>query len=862
MFPGRLYRERGVVLIVVLLIAFAFAILGFTVLRSSINSLEASEQFEYTYQADLTAEGGINRAALAVRDREEPHGGYLDPAFALSSTEDDLRVALLEAGFTQDVQLNSFPITFESTAYTFDTQVSTYSPDTNVIPGDRDNSEIRYLDDQTFTEDYPAYEYAPVQSTGNLRIYGVGEVQDINSDMSALSFLQGKFPTVQWNFDVREDGVREPSRLGPYPYIETQHPYQQDKSKAWVVSYLNDPNHPNRDITGIRLMANPNEVEITAGDLLHLAPWDEAAGRFDPPAQTLGPYFNGPATVFSNNFGSKTIGLLLQSDINGPNGFGFRVSGVRYDFTSDFFEGYYETPHPYDKLVQPADPVNWNIQTVYAPYQDQPGFAPGLQQMRIRFDENFSLDPLDHLYLFNTTISNPLLPVEDYWAGNPLPADGWSPIISRNNLIIDPARDQPLGFIIILGRPLGAGDTDGNPDYGYKVVEMEYTDEYNQWIGEDDVVMETSHHVFNGRTDEPIIMPIGLLGVPPNLTFLPEPLAGYQTIYRPAVPDTDNISGQGTISRWWAVFEEGSDLFVDPATGPANDDFISLYTPGNFLVPGFNLIYFVNELSSNGGLIGNGQYFNVLDLSGFVANCGTAPYLQIHYFADPDDWHAPEPENWGFTVAEVGYETPDGSDDDTSRPTIRSEANYPANTSYPSYGPLPVQNAEWWYSNPNAIAIGMHFDRVAFDMDPGDRIEIYDEMGILRATVLSTSVRSRPEAGGPQNPDDPNPGTENPGGPGAGGPFIPDSLVARTVVDLDQTYGWVVIKGTTARLKLIGDGDDNEGYAGFEVNYCGYVNGDITEIQNYVTEFEQLQHGELYDRFSEPMSGFGPIGTE
>jgi hypothetical protein len=158
--------------------------------------------------------------------------------------------------------------------------------------------------------------------------------------------------------------------------------------------------------------------------------------------------------------------------------------------------------------------------------------------------------------------------------------------------------------------------------------------------------------------------------------------------------------------------------------------------------------------------------------------------------------------------------------------------------------------------------VGLHFDRYNFDIEPGDRLEIYDDMGVLIATLLSDSISGGPEAGGPFNPDQPTGGPQPGLGPGVGGPKVPDGTVASTIVDLNATYGWVLVPGTTARVRLVGDGDDNEGYKGFEIDHCAYVNGDLTEIHNYVNEYAQVAYDQYYDRSAEPLERFRSLGVE
>ena len=173
-----------------------------------------------------------------------------------------------------------------------------------------------------------------------------------------------------------------------------------------------------------------------------------------------------------------------------------------------------------------------------------------------------------------------------------------------------------------------------------------------------------------------------------------------------------------------------------------------------------------------------------------------------------------------------------------------------------------MQSPEWWYSNANALVIGLHFDRFNWNLDPGDYLEIYDGTGVLIATLGSQSATGGPTGGGPSNPNTPTGGQQPGHGPGGGGPTNLGVSSSSTFVDLNATYGWVLVPGTTAQIKLIGDGSDNQGYSGFEIDHCAYVNGDITQIHDYATEYAQVAYGQYYDRTAEPIKKFRQLGVE
>jgi hypothetical protein len=850
--------ERGVALIVVLIIASVFAVLAYTALAVSIKSLENTDTHRNIIASRQTAESAVNDAAyrLLVDPDSGDAPGYIDPAYAKSVAENNLKAALIDASFSTPFQTDSSPTTFEHMAYTTDTSLSTASPDTDVVPGNRDNATYSYLDDTTFSQNYPAYEFAPVRNTGDMTIYGAGEVRKPEGDQTLFSFVRGDYPNVQWNYDMREAGVTEPSRLGPYPLIQTQHPYGNNESRNWAVTYMNDPAHTGRHLTGIALIANNNEVQIDAGDSLFVTPWIEANKRFQlPPAETFTGYTNGATQVFTNFYDTSTLALYFQSDANPPTpgmDYGFNISGVRYKFDSDHTPVFYETPHPYDDIIQQTDALNLNMQVIYAPYQAESSSAEVFtQQMTIQFDPQGSLDAGDRLFLFNASDPSAATNVAMYTSANFPPPGGYSPAIFR----IDP--NLPLGFIILMDRA-GSGDTDGTLNYGYKVMGMEYTNINRDWARVENPIMQSPHNLYLGATSAPFNIPaLGMSFTPP----IGLNLAGFQTIYKPAVPDKSAPNGQGSVDAWFVSFSDACDMTA--SSGLANSDYIRLTTPGNSLVGGFDTIYFVHPNGSHGFQIGaDPQYFDIVELKNYIVDCGTADLLEIEFMSDSNDAYEPTLQNFGYLVAQIGYTTSNGLEDDRTPPTIRSDMNFPKNTSYPSFGSAPDQSPEWWYSNPTALIVGLHFDRTTFDLDPGDRIEIYDETGALIASVLSDSISGGPDSGGPINPDQPGGGSQPGQGPGAGGPFVPDGTVANTIVDLNATYGWVLIPGKTARIRFVGDGDNNEGYTGFEIDHCGFVDGDITQIHNYANEYAAVAYDKYYDRSAEPLERFRTLGSE
>jgi hypothetical protein len=867
--------ERGGVLITVLIIATIFAVLAYITLQVSLQSLQTTDTHSGMQSARLAAESGIDYAASRLREDTGlgtgPEPSYLpDYNISIAGDEDFLRTELIDAGITAGRDMGTFPqTTYERTAYNVDYEsgVSTYLGESSVIPGDREDAEYNYIDDFTFSEDYPAYEFQPVKNTGDLVVYGVGEVIEPESEITLFSYLRAQYPNIQWTFDWRETGVTEPSRIGPYPYIETEHPYVPNAARAWVVSYQQDPLHPNRNINNIRLMAEPGEVQISPGDVLSIYEWDKD-NRIFQYAEDHSNFTNGSNRVFTSTLDSTAIALYLMSDsvppISGLD-YGFRVSGVRYGFDYDDYQIAYETPHPYDSIVPQFGYPDLNIQVVYSPFQAQPATPEfSAQQMRIQFDENFSLDGADSLFLYNASDPAPIAPQIIDNGLNPLPLDGYSMIIDR----VDP--NLPLGFILVLNRATDF-DTDGNPDYGYKIKAIEYVDKYGDWVRDENVPIESPHADFLGPNDVPYNFTAHLpLPLPPVL-----PYAGYQTVYRPFCPNTDDPSGMGTVDSWSICFVEGVSLNV--ISGASNDDYIRIATPGIPIpmVAPYDEVYFVEEDSALGGLIYDPlnpppatdyQYrdvdlLNEPDFQLFLSPL--ASYATVEFHSDTVDQYENE-DNFGYRLAVLAYTTSDGNDDDDTPPTVRTDVNFPSNRDYPAYGDGPLTHAEWWYSDddtdPEALLVGLHFDRFQYDLDPGDRIEVYDVDGLLIATLTAASIKSGPSLGDPDNPDLPSGGEQGDQGPGAGGPTIPSGEQFDTFVDLDDTFGWVLVPGRTAQVKLVGDGDDNEGYAGFEVDHCAFINGDLDELRNYVEDYAQLAYGRYYDRTSDVMNAFRTLG--
>ena len=466
-----------------------------------------------------------------------------------------------------------------------------------------------------------------------MTVFGVGQVDDPKGDNSMFSFVRGDYPNVVVNYQERESGVMEPSQLGPYPLIETEHPYQTNKTRAWSVTYMNDPANPGRNITGLRLKANPNEVQIDSGDQLMISGWLENQKRYQNlaeilPANILSNYTNGVNTVFSQPLPTTTIGLFFSTGPTTPTpgmDFGFRVSGVRYDFDSDTYPVYFETPHPYDTIIGATDPADLNIQVIYSPYQASPGdpgfFQPadddsirqqilarsGRQPVCFQFQRPRLGCPCSRLHGCVAASSGRSACYYKIGSGtasglsaSPVPALGGRQR-RHSELRLQSQRDAICRWA---GRH-AVGSQSDDPKHAQPVPRANIKS-YNL----------------------PGSMPFGALG---GLS-----LAAYQTIYEPAVPDKDDPTGLGSVDDWSVSFTDSSDLTA--TSGASNNDVIRLTTSGNPLVAGLDQIYFVNPGGAFGPLIGTDpHYFDVADLQNYVAHCGTADKLEIEFDSDNVD---------------------------------------------------------------------------------------------------------------------------------------------------------------------------------------------------------------------------------
>jgi hypothetical protein len=73
------------------------------------------------------------------------------------------------------------------------------------------------------------------------------------------------------------------------------------------------------------------------------------------------------------------------------------------------------------------------------------------------------------------------------------------------------------------------------------------------------------------------------------------------------------------------------------------------------------------------------------------------------------------------------------------------------------------------------------------------------------------------------------------------------------------TKGWVLIPGESAHIVLYGDGDDNEGYTGFEVDRTAWWSGIV--YYDTLGPFEKIDglEEDVADYFITRSSEFTPI---
>lgn len=809
-------KQKGVVMVVVLIIALAVAIFSYSVLITSLESMERSDVQDYRIKAEALAEGAVQEAAFALKENPEyidlPENQGILPERAGGYPDSEIKKALISNEDTWVDLWDDFPgqtvraakVEHELTSYNY--------PDLYYIWGDTDEATLEFVDEYEYKRHFYDYHYNPYEQQSDIFISAGAEVDDRINDL-VFSFGTKLYPADVTRFQARTNDAWERNENDVLPaYFETEHDsYDLDSERLWTITYDYDPAHPGRDISRIDLIADPGEFSLgSVGDTISIAGWNGVS--FDPFVPIPPNYWDGPenaVTFMSDGIPSTTLRIRLKTDsipdlIPGWN-YGFKVGGVRYFFDSEQYPIYYETPHPYDHLgaTLPFDP---RVQVIYAPFQfDSTDPLASNQVMWITFDWKFFLENGDSLMVINLAANNIAGGILADWtlgdgAGVTLQAQ-------RQNT------DVPLAIALLF---TSDGDNISSTDnYGYKINKLEYTDRYSDRVLVNDPIMQTPHLGSLGSFDNP---------------FDPAEYMKYNTIHQPNVP------GGGTLNGWAVHFDEGCDLF---AFDNLDGDYIRITTPGydpfsGGVIP--DVHYFVNPAGLDGWRIGDPMWPNyhaIAVLADFDYDCGLAPFLEIYCHINDVGGYANVAENWGFRANHLFLSVSNASEIVDISPHVAAAVAIRPGEGYTNFGSDIDSRGEWWITEKNAEAIGVHINLETFDLDPGDYLVFFDKDGneIGRVTRFSYDPEY-PEGSGP-DPSDPIGSGPDPGDPYGSGPDDGDlSGYGKGTINLNETKGWVIVPGEAAHIVLYGDTDDNEGYEGFEIDrtawWSGFVNYDST----------------------------------
>ncbi len=810
--------QRGTVMVAVLIIALAVAIFSYSLLISSLDSLERSDVQDYRVKAKMISEGGLEESAFAIKQTPDyiilPDNPNILPAWAGGKTDEEIKNELVSDSNTWQESVDALPDQSYRAAYS-EYQLSTYeSPDLYFIWGDTDNATIEYQDEYTYRRHFFDYHYNPYDQESDIIVGASGEVDSAEGN-KVFSFGTRSYPSTITRFQTRANSAREQNELDPEPpYFQSEHnSYDTDLTpRYWTVSYDFDPDHPGRDIDRIDLIATPGEVSIgSGGDFIWSTGWNGV--MFDPPSGGPPNFRNGPYTNATNllteNIDSTTIRVGFRTDdIIDPAGldYGYKLYGIRYFYNSDVYPARYETSHPYDNMPDTmADPA---VQAVYSPYQAVPGSIGATAQMlRIKFDWRFFLEAGDTLEVWNLAGAPP------YAIATLTGSSGAGQVFQATR------EDDTLPLAIGLFLYSDGDNFSSTNNYGYLVEEMEYTNEEGIWVTASAPYIETPHLGNLGTNEDP---------------FDPDERLKYNYIYQPDVP------GGGTLDHWEVHFDEACDLY---ATGPGDNDVIRITTPGYSPAGlGFGDVhYFVNPSNPN---FGSPAYHSINLLKGLVYDCGKAPYMEIYCSIDAVDDYMPVTQNWGYRALAVSYSATDANDLVKGPPTIAAAVSRKPGEGYVNFGAGPDSRAEWWITEKEVETIGIHIDLDTFDLDLGDYLAIFDENANLVGTITARSYRSEgPDGTGPYDDD-----------PGASGPDDQDADANppentpgydEGTINLNETRGWVLVPGESAHIILVGDGDDNEGHYGFQVDRTAWWSGVVTYAS--LGEFEKLENKDVAD---------------
>ena len=571
-----------------------------------------------------------------------------------------------------------------------------------------------------------------------------------------------------------------------------------------------------------------------------------------------------PTNTIKVNFQTDTV----DDSTNAAANYGFRVSGIKYKYDSDIIPALYETPHPYDELESNGSVILYPqfTQIVYSPYALPPtlvnpikepggdiitpietpwevgnssgvpvdgsginGSSTGAMQadevyydnlrlknigghefqvMRVRFDENFSLEAGDHLQIFNAN-NGSLMAVLSGTSG----AGAYSPYAYRTN------PDFPLAIALVFERDGNNSDSINN--YGYRVDLLEYSDENGKRVRVEYPSVKTAFGVNMGYND-------GLAGRMQD-----------NFIFKPADPPEG-----GSVIGWKVVF--GNDVNLVEAMG---DDDVITVRRYSLLAPVMEW-KFVAKTNINYGFPG---YFDIDDLRGRNVDMGTYDWLEVISEFDNKNsfWGSEASQGWNIARIEVAYDNAIATD--LTKPKLRSSAITTREVSgavatvdnmvYPSFGSDMDSIGEWWITSKDKSQILLHFDLDSFRLEENDEIQIYNDGGQLIQTIR-TDVSNGNGHGGPIDFSDPD----------NGGPIDFD-LEPNPPAELIDTFGWIIVPSESAKILLIGDGGSNVGYTGFDIDRVAFWSPTVA-VRNELGDYSTSDTSSYASRKSKPPKQF------
>jgi hypothetical protein len=843
-------NELGVTLVAAAVIAFFVALVALTTLALTKAQIETVDDQTNVQQAKLVSEIGLETATLGIRNGiAESTPDEVEGLQDMSPQE--LRDFLRDPESNRGVVYGEDPERTFYSAMESRSVSSAESSDFKTISGNSQQSIITYVDNTTVVRDITEYDYKDLTNEQENWIYSLGESRKSESDartsLSAKVFDQNN--TLFERREVKTQGFNE-NHPNP-PYIESEHSsYGMNINRSWVVSYPSDPVHPNRRVQGINLVFEPNDIGLgSAGDTLSFSAWNGSS--FEPFfAAMSGPIYEGTFKyVTATPFPTNTIKINFKTDTidestNYNADYGFRVSGIKYNYDSDIIPALYETPHPYDELesngsallhpqftqiiyspyalpgnlVNPIkDPGDDIITPIGTPWETGSSGSLGgsgkiggndFQVMRIRFDENFSLETGDHLDIYNAN-NGSLMHKYSGTSG----AGAYSPYAYRTN------PDFPLAIALVFVRD---GDNSGSTNnYGFRVDLLEYSDQNGKIVSVEYPTVKTAFGSNMGYND-------GLAGQMQD-----------NFIFKPADP----VEG-GSVTGWKIIF--GNDVNLVEALG---DDDVIIVKKYSILSP---LIEwrFVAKTNIKYGLPG---YYDIDQLRGRKIDMGTNDWLEVISEFDNKNsfWGSKTDQGWSIARIEVSYDNAIATD--LTKPKLRSSAITTREVSgavatvdnmvYPSFGADVDSIGEWWITSKDKSQILVHFDLDSFRLEQNDEIQIYNDGGQLVKTIR-TDVSNGNGHGGPIDFGDPN----------NGGPIDFD-LLPNPPAELIDTFGWVIIPSESVRILLVGDGGSNVGYTGFDIDRVAFWSPTVA-VRNELGDFSTKDTSDYASRQSKPPKQF------